>query len=91
MQMIVVDDFAALHDAGVGACLGRSPSARLGSTDRDEVAAFVASEGVALRSSNADFPVERHIIELLRGRTGRYAVPGLLAADASLVCLVPIE
>ena len=89
--MIVVDDFAALDDAGVGAGLGRSPSARLGSTDRDEVAAFVASEGVALRSSKADFPIQCNIIALLRRRTGRHTVPGLLAADARLACLVPIE
>ena len=89
--MIVVNNFTTLDDAGVGACLGRSPSARLGGANGHEVAAFVASEGVALRSSNADFPIQCNIIALLRRRTGRHTVPGLLAADARLACLVPIE
>ena len=91
MPMIVVDDFTALDNAGIRPGLRRCPSARLSRANGHEVAAFVASEGVALRSSNADFPIQCNIIALLRRRTRRHTVPGLLAADARLACLVPIE
>ena len=91
MQMIVVNNFTTLDDAGVGACLGRSPSTRLGGADRNEVAAFTTGKGVSLCSRDADLPVERHLIALLRGRTGRHTVSGLPAADAGLISLVPIE
>lgn len=91
MQMIVVDDFSALDNAGVGPGLRRSPSAGLCGTDRNKVAGFIIGKGVTLGRRDADFPVQRNLIILLRRRTGRHAVPGLLAADASLACLVPIE
>lgn len=65
MQMIVVDDFSALDDAGVGACLGRSPSAGLCGTDRYKIAGFITGKSVSLGCGDAYLPVERLVCLLL--------------------------
>lgn len=67
--MIVVDDFAALDNAGVGACLGRSPSTRLCCADGNEITAFVAGKGVSLGCRNTYFPVKGPVC-LFFGRRG---------------------
>ena len=65
MQMIVVDDLTALDNTGIGPGLRRSPPARLGSADRNKVAALAAGKGVTLCCCNADFPVQGLIDTLL--------------------------
>ena len=69
MQMIVVDDFSALDDAGIGPGLRRSPSARLCGTNRDKIAGFITGKSVSLGCRNTYFPVKGPVC-LFFGRRG---------------------
>ena len=57
MQMVVVDDLAALDDAESRFGLGRSPPAGIRGPHRNGIAVLAARKGISLRRSDANLPV----------------------------------
>ena len=57
MQMVVVDDLAALNDAESRFGLGRSPPAGIRGPHRNGIAVLAARKGISLRRSDANLPV----------------------------------
>ena len=68
MQMVVVDDLAALDDAESRFGLGRSPPAGIRGPYRYGITVFTARKGVSLCRSNANLPVWGQVRRFIRRR-----------------------
>ena len=68
MQMVVVDDFAALNDSESRFGLGRSPPAGIRGPHRNGIAVLAARKGISLHRSDTDFPVLGQIQRFVRRR-----------------------
>lgn len=68
MQMVVVDDFAALDDSESRFGLGRSPPAGICRPYRYGIAVLAACKGISLCCRDADLPVLGQVRRFVRRR-----------------------